>query len=30
MSHPMLVIVGPTCSGKTALAVAAAKAACAR
>jgi tRNA dimethylallyltransferase len=26
MTHPMLVIVGPTCSGKTALAVAAAEA----
>jgi tRNA dimethylallyltransferase len=26
MTHPMLVIVGPTCSGKTALAVAAAQA----
>jgi tRNA dimethylallyltransferase len=26
MNHPMLVIVGPTCSGKTALAVAAAQA----
>jgi tRNA dimethylallyltransferase len=26
MSHPMLVVVGPTCSGKTALAVAAAQA----